>query len=58
MHAVRRILVGEEAATAVEYAVMLAFILMAMLATIASLGGNTGALWGNSRSQLESHGFK
>lgn len=46
-----------EAATAVEYAVMLAMILLAMLGTILILGGQTGTLWGNSKDKLDAAGF-
>ena len=36
---------GEEGATAVEYAVMLALLIVAMMTGIASFGGETGNLF-------------
>ena len=48
----KRFFFDEEAATAVEYAVMLALLLGTILATIASLGGETGNLWGGIRNNL------
>jgi pilus assembly protein Flp/PilA len=53
----RRPLRDEEGTTAVEYAVMLAMILMAMIGTISLIGGETGALWGRSLEELRSVGF-
>lgn len=48
---------AEDAATAVEYAVMLALILMVVLGSIALLGSNTKQSWQNTNSNLESVGF-
>ncbi|MDG2380227.1 MAG: Flp family type IVb pilin [Pirellulaceae bacterium] len=47
----------EDAATAVEYAVLLALILMAIIAAIGVVGGETGGLWGGIDSKLEDNGF-
>ena len=52
-----RFLASEDGPTAVEYAVMLALILMAMIATIVEVGANTAAMYDNSRAQMEAHGF-
>lgn len=57
MQRIFRFLRRTEAATAVEYAVMLAMILLAMLGTILILGGQTGTLWGNSKDKLDAAGF-
>ena len=57
MNAVRRFFRHDEAATAVEYAVMLAFILMSCIAAISTVGAQSGGMWGNSKSELEAHGF-
>lgn len=57
MQFLRRFLRSTDAATAVEYAVVLALILMAMLGTILILGGQTGTLWGNSKDKLDAAGF-
>ncbi len=54
---VRQFFVLDEATTAVEYAVMLALILMAVIAAIGTFGSQTGGLWGNTNTQFESHGF-
>ncbi len=47
----------EEAATAVEYAVMLALILGAVIGSIGAVGQTTGGMWGNNESQLKAVGF-
>jgi Flp pilus assembly pilin Flp len=57
MSALRRFLSRDEATTTVEYAVMLAFILMSCIAAIGSLGSQSGGMWGNTRNQLQAHGF-
>jgi Flp pilus assembly pilin Flp len=46
----------ETAGTAVEYAVMLAGILMACVAAVAALGGTTSDLWNLIDSEMEDHG--
>jgi pilus assembly protein Flp/PilA len=40
-----KFLQNEEAATAVEYAVMLAMVLLAVMAAIGAVGNKTGGLW-------------
>jgi len=52
-----RLVRGEEAATAVEYAVLLALILLAILGSIGVVGGNAGGMWGGIEADLNSHGF-
>jgi pilus assembly protein Flp/PilA len=47
----------EDAATAVEYAVMLALILIAIISAIGSFGSGTGGMWGDIDSDLQSYGF-
>ena len=47
----------EDAATAVEYAVMLALILIAVIGAIGTVGGQTGGMWGNIDSDLITAGF-
>ena len=51
------ILRKEEAVTSVEYAVVLALILMAILGAIGSLGSETGGMWGGIQNELEDIGF-
>ena len=52
-----RLLRGEDAATAVEYAVMLALILLAILASIGVVGSQTGGMWGGIEADLYAQGF-
>jgi pilus assembly protein Flp/PilA len=47
----------DEGATAVEYAVMLALILIAVISAIGSVGASTGGMWGDIDSDLVSAGF-
>jgi len=51
------LLCDEQAATAVEYAVMLGLILTAIITAIAGVGLNTGSLIGSSSSQMAEHGL-
>jgi pilus assembly protein Flp/PilA len=57
MEVIRTFLTREDAATAVEYAVMIGLILVSCLATLRILGDASSGMWGNSRTQLEAHGF-
>jgi len=47
----------EEAATAVEYAVMLALIIISLIGAISAVGTETGGMWGGVQSDLDSVGF-
>ena len=47
----------EEAATAVEYAVILALILVAVISAVASFGTETGGLWGGIDTKLDATQF-
>ena len=49
---IRRFIRGEAAATAVEYAVMLALILMVALGAIFNFGTTNGGLWGGVSDYL------
>lgn len=53
----RRFLRDSEAATAVEYAVMLALILIAVMSAIGAVGGQAGGWWGGIKNNLTSAGF-
>ena len=46
-----------EGATAVEYAVMLAMILMVLIAGISAVGGQSGGMWGGIQKSLQTFGF-
>ena len=51
-HSVERFLVSEDGPTAVEYAVMLAFIIVVCIAAIQALGTNTSAVFNNVNTQM------
>ncbi len=51
------ILYHEEATTAVEYAVMLAMVLMATIGAITSVGVGTGGMWSGIIGELRNIGF-
>lgn len=51
------ILRDEEAATAVEYSVMLALILIAMIGVIGMVGSQSGGMWGGIEGDLRDVGF-
>jgi Flp pilus assembly pilin Flp len=47
----------DEAATAVEYAVMLALILVSVIGAISTVGAQNGGMWGNIEGQLNATPF-
>lgn len=47
-----RFLIDEDGPTAVEYAVMLALILLAVIGTVASLGSNLNSSLDDSNTQM------
>lgn len=51
------ILRNEDAAIAVEYAVMLALVLLGVISTIAAFGQMSGGMWGGIIEDLEEAGF-
>lgn len=53
----RGLLRREDGATAVEYAVMLALILVAVIGAIGAFGMETGGMWTRIRSDLQGVGF-
>jgi Flp pilus assembly pilin Flp len=48
---------NDEAATAVEYAVLLAMILLAVIGAIGSVGAQSGGMWAHTRAELQRFGF-
>lgn len=48
---------SEDGPTAVEYAVLLALILMAVIGAIGAVGVQTGGMWGNIDSDMSSAGL-
>ena len=57
MNALRKFFREETAATAVEYSVMLALILLAVIGTIKAFGGAAGNMWGAHYNALKANGF-
>ena len=57
MGLLHRFLREEEAATAVEYAVMLAMILLTAIGGISALSDQAGGMWGNIVGELTAVGF-
>jgi pilus assembly protein Flp/PilA len=53
---IRQFIASEEATTAVEYAVLLAMILVAIIIGVTQAGGGVSAWWGNIRTDLDSYG--
>jgi Flp pilus assembly pilin Flp len=53
----RRLLRETEATTAVEYAVLLALILMSVIAAVSTVGSQSGGLWSNIKGQLQNTSF-
>ena len=47
----------EQAATAVEYAVVLALILLAIVGVIGSVGARAGGMWSGIEGDLRAIGF-
>jgi len=57
MERIRQILRDSEGATAVEYAVLLAMIIVAAITSIGAVGTQTGALWSSIQTGLSTAGF-
>ena len=57
MKRLREFLRRDDAATAVEYAVLLAMILIGVIAAVGSVGTETGGLWGNVETELNTAGL-
>jgi pilus assembly protein Flp/PilA len=57
MRVFRELIFGEEAATAVEYAVLLALILITIIGVIGTVGAQTGGMWSGIKDDLQTYGF-
>ena len=57
MRWVRHFLASEDGPTSVEYAVLLALILAAVLGAIGAVGSETGGMWGSIDSDFETAGL-
>lgn len=55
MRAIRRFLQDDSAATAVEYSVMVALIIITCLSAVSALGGQNGSLWGQTNTKVQTH---
>lgn len=51
---VRQFVADESGPTAVEYAVMLALVLMAVISAINAVGNSTSAMWQNDANKINS----
>jgi len=57
LQCLRRFFGRKDGATAVEYAVMLALILMVIFGAVRVLGTNTNQSWQNSKTSLDAVNF-
>ena len=48
----------ESGPTSVEYAVMLAMIIITMYAAVSLFGQTTATTWGDIKNEMDSHGVK
>lgn len=48
----RRLVRAEQGATAIEYGLIIALIVLAMFAGIMTLGGRTGGMWDNLSNRV------
>ena len=53
MNWLHRFLKEEDGPTAVEYAVMMALIIVVCLVAIRNVGTNASSMWGNNQSNLD-----
>ncbi len=57
MQMIRRFLNDEPGTTAVEYAIMLALILMVCIVGVAAFGNSQDSYWGRINGQMNTHGI-
>ncbi len=57
MRSIRRFLKDDHATTAVEYAVMLALILLVCIVGVAAFGNSQDSYWGRINGQMNDHGI-
>jgi len=57
MRRISQFLTDEDGPTSVEYAVMLAMLLGAVIVSVTALGGQSGGMWASIRTSLEGVGF-
>ena len=49
----RKLLAGDGGATAIEYGLIAALIAVASIGGMTALGGNSGAMWGDIRDDVD-----
>ena len=57
MRWVAHFLASEDGPTSVEYAVLLALILMAIIGAVGAVGAQTGGMWGNIDRDMTTAGL-
>jgi pilus assembly protein Flp/PilA len=57
MTSIRRFFNDEQGTTAVEYAVMLALILLVCIVGVAAFGNSQDSYWGRINGQMTDHGI-
>lgn len=57
MQFVRRFVNDDQGTTAVEYAVMLALILLVCIVGVAAFGNSQDSYWGRINGQMNTHGI-
>ena len=57
LQSIRKFLYSDDGPTAVEYCVMLAFILLVVLGGVTAVGGGVSGWWSDIDSDLQTHGF-
>lgn len=55
LSAIKRFLTSDDATTAVEYAVLLAMILVALIIGVTSAGGGVSTWWTNIKTKVTSY---
>ena len=55
LSAIKRFLLSDDATTAVEYAVLLAMILVAVIIGVTSAGGGVSTWWTNIKTKVTSY---
>ena len=56
-NSVKKFIVSEDGPTAVEYAVMLALILVTMIVGITAAGSGVSDWWNTNNTELDNNGF-
>ena len=52
IHTLRRLLASDKGATAVEYGLIIAMIVLAMMAALTNVASKTNGLWGNVANEV------